>query len=38
MVLTLTNPAQRNALGPDIYAAGIEALNGAETAPRCAAW
>ncbi len=30
MVLTLVNPAQRNALGPEIYAAGIEALNGAE--------
>ncbi|MBU1361692.1 MAG: enoyl-CoA hydratase [Gammaproteobacteria bacterium] len=31
MVLTLANPAQRNALGPEIYAAGIEALNGAES-------
>lgn len=31
MVLTLHNPAQRNALGPEIYSAGIEALNGAET-------
>ena len=30
MVLTLANPAQRNALGPDMYAAGIEALEGAE--------
>ena len=30
MVLTLANPSQRNALGPEIYAAGIEALNGAE--------
>jgi len=30
MVLTISNPSQRNALGPDIYAAGIEALNGAE--------
>ncbi len=30
MVLTLSNPAQRNALGPAIYAAGIEALNSAE--------
>lgn len=30
MVLTLTNPSQRNALGPEMYAAGIEALNGAE--------
>ncbi len=31
MVLTLSNPGQRNALGPSIYAAGIEALNVAET-------
>jgi enoyl-CoA hydratase/carnithine racemase len=31
MVLTLSNPAQRNALGPEMYAAGIEALNGAES-------
>ncbi|MDN6887458.1 enoyl-CoA hydratase [Variovorax sp. CAN2819] len=30
MVLTISNPTQRNALGPDIYAAGIEALNKAE--------
>ena len=30
MVLTISNPSQRNALGPDIYAAGIEALNKAE--------
>jgi enoyl-CoA hydratase/carnithine racemase len=30
MVLTLANPSQRNALGPEIYAAGVEALNGAE--------
>ncbi|RZL55212.1 MAG: enoyl-CoA hydratase [Variovorax sp.] len=30
MVLTLSNPSQRNALGPEIYAAGVEALNGAE--------
>ncbi|MDM0112449.1 enoyl-CoA hydratase [Variovorax sp. J22R133] len=30
MVLTLSNPSQRNALGPDMYAAGIETLNGAE--------
>lgn len=33
MVLTLSNPTQRNALGPDMYAAGIEALNGAESSP-----
>ena len=31
MVLTLHNPAQRNALGPEIYSAGVEALNGAES-------
>jgi len=31
MVLTIANPAQRNALGPEIYAAGIEALSGAES-------
>ena len=30
MVLTLSNPSMRNALEPAIYAAGIEALNGAE--------
>jgi enoyl-CoA hydratase/carnithine racemase len=29
MVLTLSNPSQRNALGPEMYAAGIEALDGA---------
>ena len=27
MVLTLSNPGQRNALGPAMYAAGVEALN-----------
>ena len=31
MVLTLSNPEYRNALGPEIYAAGVEALNGAES-------
>jgi len=30
LVLTLSNPEFRNALGPEIYAAGIEALNAAE--------
>ncbi len=30
MVLTLHNPAQRNALGPEMYTAGVEALNVAE--------
>lgn len=33
MVLTISNPEQRNALGPAIYAAGVEALNIAETNP-----
>jgi len=32
MVLTICNLEQRNALGPEIYAAGVEALNVAETA------
>ena len=27
MVLLISNPSQRNALGPDMYAAGIETLN-----------
>ena len=31
MVLTISNPEARNALGPEIYAAGIEALQVAET-------
>jgi enoyl-CoA hydratase/carnithine racemase len=31
LVLTLSNPTLRNALGPEIYAAGIEALNAAES-------
>lgn len=33
MVLTLSNPEYRNALGPEMYAAGVEALNAAETNP-----
>ncbi len=33
MVLTLSNPEHRNALGPEIYAAGVEALNVAEGNP-----
>lgn len=33
MILTLSNPARRNALEPQIYAAGVEALNAAETNP-----
>jgi enoyl-CoA hydratase/carnithine racemase len=31
MVLTISNPEHRNALGPELYAAGIEALNVAES-------
>ncbi len=31
MVLTISNPEHRNALGPEIYAAGIEALGAAES-------
>ncbi len=27
LILTLSNPEHRNALGPEIYAAGVEALN-----------
>lgn len=30
MVLTISNPEARNALGPEIYAAGVEALNAAD--------
>jgi enoyl-CoA hydratase/carnithine racemase len=33
MVLTIHNPEMRNALGPEIYAAGIEALNAADSNP-----
>jgi enoyl-CoA hydratase/carnithine racemase len=33
MVLTLSNPEHRNALGPEIYAAGIEALIAADSNP-----
>lgn len=33
LVLTLSNPEFRNALGPEIYTAGIEALNAAENNP-----
>jgi enoyl-CoA hydratase/carnithine racemase len=33
MVLTISNPEHRNALGPEMYAAGVEALNVAETNP-----
>jgi enoyl-CoA hydratase/carnithine racemase len=31
MVLTISNPEHRNALGPQMYAAGVEALSVAET-------
>lgn len=31
LVLTLSNPTLRNALGPEIYTAGVEALNAAES-------
>jgi enoyl-CoA hydratase/carnithine racemase len=33
LVLTLSNPEYKNALGPEIYAAGVEALNAAENNP-----
>ncbi len=33
MVLTISNPEHRNALGPEIYAAGVEALSVAESNP-----
>jgi len=31
LILTLSNPESRNALGPEMYAAGVEALNVAES-------
>lgn len=33
LILTISNPEFKNALGPEIYAAGIEALNAAENNP-----
>lgn len=36
MVLTVCNPELRNALGPEIYAAGVEALNAADSNPEIA--
>ena len=33
MVLTISNPDHRNALGPEIYAAGVEALTAADSNP-----
>jgi enoyl-CoA hydratase/carnithine racemase len=33
MVLTVSNPEHRNALGPEMYAAGVEAFNAADSNP-----
>lgn len=33
LVLTISNPEHHNALGPEIYVAGVEALNAAENNP-----
>lgn len=33
LILTISNPEYRNALGPEIYAAGVEALNAVESSP-----
>jgi enoyl-CoA hydratase/carnithine racemase len=33
LVLSISNPEQRNALSPDMYAAGVEALNAADNNP-----
>ena len=33
LIPTISNPEFKNALGPEIYAAGIEALNAAENNP-----
>lgn len=33
LVLTLSNPEHRNALGPEMYAAGVEAINAADSNP-----
>lgn len=33
LVMTLSGPATRNALSPQVYAAGVEALSGAESDP-----
>jgi len=37
LILTISNPEQHNTLSPDVYAAGVEALNAAENNPevRC---
>ena len=36
LVLTLSNPEFRNALGPEMYAAGVEALSVAESSAEVA--
>lgn len=33
LVLTISNPEQRNALSPGIFSAGVEAINAADTSP-----
>ncbi len=33
LVLTISNPEHRNALGPEMYAAGVEAINAADSNP-----
>lgn len=33
LILTISHPEQHNTLGPDVYAAGVEALNAAENNP-----
>ncbi|MBM3361771.1 MAG: enoyl-CoA hydratase [Betaproteobacteria bacterium] len=33
LILTISNPQQHNALGPEIYAAGVEAVTAAESNP-----
>ncbi len=33
LILTLSDPENRNALSPSIYAAGLEALNAADSSP-----
>jgi len=38
LILTLSNPEHKNALGPEMYAAGVEALSVAESALKLKAW
>lgn len=33
LILTLSNPEHKNALDPEMYAAGVEAMSVAETSP-----